>query len=486
MPHTSSTPFNDFDELGLAAPLAQAIAKAQYEKPRPIQAETIPPALAGRDVLGLAQTGTGKTAAFAIPCIEHLLAHRKKGPRVLVIGPTRELVTQIDDEFRKLTARTKIRTMTIYGGISEKPQIQKLERHPDVVCACPGRLLDLLGRGFVDLSRIETLILDEADHMFDMGFLPDIRRIIQQLPDKRQNLLFAATMPKEIRKLAEQILVDPFVSEIDHSVPAKTIEHALYPVREKRKIEMLRHFLRQDDFESAIVFTRTKRRARQLAQKLEKDGHRAIALQGNMSQNQRDRAMSGFRKRNYDILVATDVAARGIDVQSVSHVINLDIPNVAETYTHRIGRTGRSEQEGKAYTFITEEDGEMIAAIEKMIGMTLKIESVPGFEEVFIPKKTGRPRGGNRGRNTPATGAGSRRKRSGRRKPATSSRPARRRNPQSADSQESVGAPKRRRRRRKNSGTRQHSNAGSSSSGSSGTHSRRSSGSRKPTAQKPR
>ncbi|MEC9477370.1 MAG: DEAD/DEAH box helicase [Planctomycetota bacterium] len=400
MSDNNSTPIQDFAELDLAPPLAKAILKARYESPRPIQAHAIPPALTGRDVLGLAQTGTGKTAAFAIPCIEKLLAGRKKGPRILVIGPTRELVTQIDDEFRKLTSNTQIRTMTIYGGISEKPQIQKLERRPEVICACPGRLLDLLGRGFVDLSRIEILILDEADHMFDMGFLPDIRRIIKNLPEKRQNLLFAATMPKEIRKLAEQILTNPFVSEIDHSMPAKTIEHALYPVREKRKIEMLRHFLRQDDFDSAIVFTRTKRRARQLAQKLEKDGHRAVALQGNMSQNQRDRAMSGFRKRNYDIMVATDVAARGIDVQSVSHVINLDIPNVPETYTHRIGRTGRAEREGKAYTFITDADGEMVAAIEKMIGFPLKIESVPGFEEVFIPKKTGRKRGGHGGRSS--------------------------------------------------------------------------------------
>jgi ATP-dependent RNA helicase RhlE len=471
---TTFTPITDFAELDLSPPLAKAIVRAQYTTPRPIQAETIAPALAGHDVLGLAQTGTGKTAAFAIPCIEHLLARNKKGPRVLVIGPTRELVTQIDAEFRKLTAQTKIRTMTIYGGISEKPQIQKLERHPDVVCACPGRLLDLLGRGFVDLSRIETLILDEADHMFDMGFLPDIRRIIQHLPEKRQNLLFAATMPKEIRKLATQILTDPFVSEIDHTMPAKTIKHTLYPVREKRKIEMLRHFLRQDDFESAIVFTRTKRRARQLAQKLEKDGHRAVALQGNMSQNQRDRAMNGFRKRNYDILVATDVAARGIDVLSVSHVINLDIPNVPEIYTHRIGRTGRSEQQGKAYTFITEDDGEMITAIEKMIGMQLEIQSVPGFEEVFIPKKTGRARGGRRGSNAKASAGGSRQSRSGRRKPTSS----RTRNTHSGANQPSASSPGRRRKKRKSADARQRSNSGPSASGSSRSHRRRRSSAR--------
>ncbi|MGE4619632.1 MAG: DEAD/DEAH box helicase, partial [Planctomycetota bacterium] len=247
MSRTTIRPIDDFTELNLSEPLAKAIAKAKYSTPRPIQAHAIPAILDGKDVLGLAQTGTGKTAAFAIPSIEHILQKKSPSPRVLVIGPTRELVTQIDDEFRKLTAKTQIRTMTIYGGVSEKPQIKKLERRPEVICACPGRLLDLLGRGHVDLSKIEILILDEADHMFDRGFLPDIRRIIQKLPETRQNLLFAATMPKEIRKLAEQILVNPFVSEIDHSVPAKTIEHALYPVREKRKIEMLRHFLRQDD-----------------------------------------------------------------------------------------------------------------------------------------------------------------------------------------------------------------------------------------------
>ena len=392
-----------FDRFELHPDLARAVRAAGFSEPRPIQAETIPAALEGTDVLGLAQTGTGKTAAFAIPCIEYLLTNPERGPTVLVVAPTRELVTQIDKEFQRLAANTPIRTMTIYGGISEKPQISKLKRHPDVISACPGRLLDLLRQGHVDLDRIETLILDEADHMFDMGFLPDIRRILEQLPRERQNLLFAATMPGPIRKLAEQILVDPFVSEIDHTIPAKTIEHALYPVREKQKIEMLRHFLRQDDFKSAIVFTRTKRRARQLAQKLEQDGHRAVALQGNMSQNARDRAMGGFRQHQFDILVAPDVAARGIDVERVSHVINLDIPNTAETYTHRIGRTGRSEREGKACTFITEEDGEMIAAIEKMIGTRLEIQSVPGFEGAPVPGKfdgKGAPKPGSSGRGS--------------------------------------------------------------------------------------
>jgi len=442
---STNTSITDFDQLQLVPPLATAVAKAGYSTPRPIQAHAIPAALEGRDVLGLAQTGTGKTAAFAIPCIEHLLLRKKPGPRVLVVGPTRELVSQIDEEFKKLTRGTRLQTMTIYGGVSEKPQIQKLNRKPDVICACPGRLLDLYGQGHVDLTRIDTLILDEADHMFDMGFLPDIRRIISTLPERRQNLLFAATMPKEIRKLAEQMLIEPHVVEIDHSVPANTIEHALYPVREKRKIELLRHLLKDDGFDSAIVFTRTKRRARQLAQKLDDDGHRAVALQGNMSQNQRDRAMNGFRKRKFDILVATDIAARGIDVERVSHVINLDIPNTAEAYTHRIGRTGRSEREGKAFTFITEDDGEMIAAIEKAIGASIEIQTVPGFEEALIPTRGRKKRSGQRGRNR--SDSGPPRRSHSRNRPASNSR--RRSGAEGKDDSNRGDQPARKKRRRR-------------------------------------
>ena len=382
-----------FTDLQLKETLAQAIDKAGYQDPRPIQAESIPPALEGRDILGLAQTGTGKTAAFAIPAIESLLRNKGKSPRVLVIAPTRELVSQIDDEFRKLTRGSRLRSMTIYGGVSEKPQIEKLRKHPDIICACPGRLLDLMQQGHVDLRYIQKLVLDEADHMFDMGFLPDIRRILNELPENRQNLLFAATMPGEIRKLAQQILVDPFVAEINHTAPAKTIEHALYPVPEKKKIELLRRMLKENSFTSAIVFTRTKRRARQLAEKLGKDGHKAVALQGNMSQNQRDRAMNGFRKGQFDILVATDIAARGIDVESVSHVVNLDIPSTAEAYTHRIGRTGRSEREGKAFTFVSDVDMDMVLEIEKIIGQQIETIETPGFEGVdFTRPEKGRRR----------------------------------------------------------------------------------------------
>ena len=379
--------------------LERNLRSAGYDEPRPIQLETIPAVLEGRDVLGLAQTGTGKTAAFALPILNNLLESRRRpGPRVLVVAPTRELVIQIDSEFRKLANSTPIRTVVIYGGISERPQIQKLRRNPEIIVACPGRLLDLVGKGEVHLERVDTLVLDEADHMFDMGFLPDIRRIISELPEKRQNLLFGATMPREIRRLAERILHRPFRAELNHSAPAQTIDHALYPVREERKVAMLRHFVSQDDCVSAIVFARTKYRAKRLAEKLDRFGHRVVALQGNMSQGQRDRAMKGFRDGRFDILVATDIVARGIDVEQVSHVINFDVPNTPEAYTHRIGRTGRSERSGQAFTFVTEGDHVMVRAIGRKIGRPIRIGKVPGFEDTLVPRRSGEQRSSRQSR----------------------------------------------------------------------------------------
>jgi len=368
------------DAFGFAPALNRGIHAAGFTTPRPIQLETIPAALEDRDVLGLAQTGTGKTAAFALPILDLILDKRSPGPRALVIAPTRELATQIDAEIRTLAKFTDIRTVTIFGGVNSRPQIQALRRRPDIIIACPGRLLDLMQQGAVQLDRIETLVLDEADHMFDMGFLPDIRRILKALPTDRQNLLFSATMPKEIRTLADGLLVKPHVVELAHSAPADTIEHALYPVPEKQKRALLEHLLTTDSCNSAIVFMRTKHRARHLADQLSKAGHRAVGLQGNMSQGQRDRAMQGFRGRRFDILVATDIAARGIDVSGVSHVINFDVPNTPEAYTHRIGRTGRSEHEGKACTFVTREDMAWVRATERMIGAPIARCAVAGFE----------------------------------------------------------------------------------------------------------
>ncbi len=281
-------------------------------------------------------------------------------------------------------------------------QIAALRRRPEVIVACPGRLLDLMRQGAVRLGDVETLVLDEADHMFDMGFLPDIRRILQALPKDRQNLLFSATMPPEIRRLADEVLYEPHVVDLAGSGPAETIDHALYPVPETRKRDLLEHILGGDECKSAIVFTRTKHRARRLAQQLDQAGHRAVALQGNMSQGQRDRAMRGFRDRRFDILVATDIAARGIDVSGVSHVINYDVPTTPEAYTHRIGRTGRSELEGQACTFVTGEDWTWVRATERMIGESIARKQVERLTEVESARETRsasarNPRGGNRG-----------------------------------------------------------------------------------------
>ncbi len=391
--------FDTFDSFNLAPQILRGVADAGFTEPRPIQRDAIPAVLAGRDVLGLAKTGTGKTAAFALPILDGLLRQRGRGPRALIVAPTRELAQQIDAETNVLGRHIRLKTITIYGGVSQRPQIEALRRHPDIVVACPGRLLDLHSQGEINLSRVETLVLDEADHMFDMGFLPDIRRILAALPEERQNLLFSATMPSEIRHLADRVLSDPVVVELASKAPVSTIEHALYPVGEKQKGALLDAVLKLPGFASAIVFTRTKYRARRLAQQLDKRGFKAAALQGNMSQNARDRAMNGFRKRTFDILVATDIAARGIDVEKVTHVINYDVPSTAEAYTHRIGRTGRAEREGKAITFITDDDDQMVRAIERMIGARIERCAIEGGEEKVLPMPPEERRGPGRGRS---------------------------------------------------------------------------------------
>jgi ATP-dependent RNA helicase RhlE len=402
-----------FDRFELHPDLVRGVRAAGFVEPRPIQVETIPAALEGADVLGLAHTGTGKTAAFALPLLDQLLDGRKPGPRALVLAPTRELATQIDAEIRLLARFTSLKTALVFGGVPMRAQIDALRRRPDVVVACPGRLLDLMDQGVARLGDVETLVLDEADHMFDMGFLPDVRRILSALPEERQNLLFSATMPREIRHLADEVLYEPHVVELADTAPAETIEHALYPVPEGRKIDLLEHILAAGGCDSAIVFTRTKHRARRLAQQLDKAGHRAVGLQGNMSQAQRDRAMRGFRERRFDILVATDIAARGIDVSGVSHVINYDVPNTPEAYTHRIGRTGRSEREGKACTFVTGEDWGWVRATERMIGEPIARRQVERLTETEVarPAGTRAPRGRARdaGRGGPRPSRGRRR-----------------------------------------------------------------------------
>jgi ATP-dependent RNA helicase RhlE len=419
-----------FDRFELAEPLARGIREAGFEAPRAIQSDTIPAALAGRDVLGLAQTGTGKTAAFALPLLDRLLEARAPGdPRSLILAPTRELAQQIDAEIRRLARFTRVRTATVYGGVPIRTQISALRRSPEIIVGCPGRVLDLVQQRALRLSQVEVLVLDEADHMFDLGFLPDLRRILAALPARRQNLLFSATMPREIRQLAHELLRDPHVAELASSAPAETIDHALYAVAEHAKRDLLERILAEDGCESAIVFTRTKHRARRLAEQLDKSGHRTIALQGNMSQAQRDRAMQGFRSRRYDVLVATDIAARGIDVRSVSHVINFDVPNTPVAYTHRIGRTGRAEREGVARTFVTGEDRAWLRDTERMLGAAIPRLHVPGVASASIdapaePLKAAHHKRGRAGRSGARHGRASHGRR-GRRGAASSSRDCR-------------------------------------------------------------
>ncbi len=357
----------------------RGIAAAGFIDPRPIQTQAIPAALEGRDILGLAQTGTGKTAAFALPILEQILDEPCEGPQALIVAPTRELASQICEEIRLLARHTKITAVTLFGGVSAASQRAALRKHPDVIVACPGRLLDLHGQGVVHFDNITTLVLDEADHMFDMGFLPDIRRILAALPEDRQNMLFSATMPREIRHLADALLYEPHVVELNQDQPLETIEHALFSVDNPSKFDLLERVLGEDGFVSAIVFTRTKHRARKLARQLDSAGHQAIALQGNMSQNQRERALNGFRAQKFDILVATDIAARGLDIEQVSHVINFDMPTTPDAYTHRIGRTGRSERQGRAYTFVTPDDHDLVQAVERRMGAAIPRQAFDGL-----------------------------------------------------------------------------------------------------------
>jgi len=418
---TTASRGSGFDRFQLHPHLVRGLADAGFHEPRPIQVEALPAALEGRDVLGLAQTGTGKTAAFALPVLDWLLDEDIREPAILVLAPTRELAQQIDAEIRLLAKHTRIRTTTVFGGTPQRKQVQALRRGPEIIVGCPGRVLDLLQQGVLDLSSLETLVLDEADHMFDMGFLPDIRKILSRLPADRQNLMFSATMPRAIRQLADTVLHQPHVVELAPARPAALIDHALYPVAEGRKKDLLARVLAEDDCGSAIVFTRTKHRAKRLAQQLDRQGHRAVALQGNMSQPQRDRAMQGFRGRDFDILVATDIAARGIDVADIDYVINFDPPNTPETYTHRIGRTGRSEAHGKACTFVTRDDRDWVHSTEKVLGKSIPRRSVPGIDAEELGaavgergRGAGRPAPGRRRRGDGSEARSSRAPRSGR------------------------------------------------------------------------
>ena len=393
----------NFEQLSFDPRIAAGIKAMGYTDPMPIQQQAIPMVLNGRDVLGIAQTGTGKTAAFLLPILQRLTQGKLRHVRALILAPTRELAEQTYEASVQLGKLTKVRSLSIYGGVSQRPQVAALRRGVEVVVACPGRLLDLMRQGHIDLSHVEVLVLDEADRMCDMGFLPDVRRILEALPTRRQTLFFSATMPKDIRKLANRFLNDPATVQIGAIAPAKTVSHAFYPVPKPLKKRLLLALLEQTATGRVLVFTRTKYRARNLARDLKKRNYRAAALQGNMSQNQRQRAIGGFRDGKYDILVATNVASRGIDVDDITHVINYDMPDTLDAYTHRIGRTGRVDQTGEAFTFAETSDADMVRDIERLLGSKIERRRLSGFNyEGFKPesqfKRTGRRRSRRRRR----------------------------------------------------------------------------------------
>lgn len=370
----------NFDSFEFHPQINAGISAAGYSTPTPIQLRAIPPILEGRDVLGLAQTGTGKTAAFVLPILQRLLKGPRGRLRVLIISPTRELAEQTHTAITALGRKTGLRSLTIYGGVGVQPQIKGLRAGAEIVVACPGRLLDLMGQRVVNLSSVETLVLDEADQMFDMGFLPAIRRILAALPTQRQTLLFSATMPKEIRSLTKEFLRHPMMVELGASRPVETVGHAVYPVDQTRKFELLLAILRQSGNGKVLVFTRTKHRAKKLAGQLIRARLPATSLQGNLSQNRRQEAMDNFRSGRVKVLVATDIAARGIDVSRISHVINYDMPDTAIAYTHRIGRTGRMAKLGTALSLATEDDLPMIRTIERLLGRSLERRRLAGFD----------------------------------------------------------------------------------------------------------
>jgi ATP-dependent RNA helicase RhlE len=374
-----------FNQLGLQAEILKSVSDRGYTTPTPIQQEAIPPVLAGRDVLGLAQTGTGKTAAFLLPILQRLMTGPRRRTRALIVAPTRELAEQIRQEAAIFSRSLNLRSAVVYGGVGKNPQVEALRRGTEIIVACPGRLLDLIGDGAADLRSVEVLVLDEADRMCDMGFLPDVRRILKHLPAQRQTLFFSATMPDDARKLADTILKDPVTVQIGVTAPAETVSHAIYPVAQKQKKELLVNWLETTATGRVLIFTRTKHRARNLARDLERQGYRVAALQGNMSQNARQRAIDGFRSGKHDFLVATDVAARGIDVEDISHVVNFDMPDTVDAYTHRIGRTGRAEQSGEAITFYSADDTDMLRQIETTLGSRIERRRLAEFNYQELP-----------------------------------------------------------------------------------------------------
>jgi len=358
----------------------QGIKYAGYETATPIQEAAIPAAVRGRDIIGTAQTGTGKTAAFVLPILNRLLEGPRGMPRALIVTPTRELAEQINQVIHALAVGTKLRSATIYGGVGAGNQIKALRAGAEILVACPGRLLDLIQQRHAKMEKIEVLVLDEADRMFDMGFLPDVKRIIKAVPVRRQTMLFSATFPTEVEQLAAHSLTEPQKIAMGISKPAVTVAHALYPVPAHLKSGLLLELLKTIDSNSVLVFTRTKHRADKVARQIAHAGHKVTSLHSNRTQGQRQQALSGFKSGHFQIMVATDIAARGLDIESISHVINFDMPDTADAYIHRIGRTGRAQRTGDAFTLVTDEDKDMIRQLERIMGQPLKREIIEGFD----------------------------------------------------------------------------------------------------------
>ena len=370
----------NFEQFNLDPRLMQGIKYAGYETATPIQEAAIPAAVRGRDIIGTAQTGTGKTAAFVLPILNKLLDGPKGMPRVLIVTPTRELAEQINQVVHALAVGTGLRSATIYGGVGADRQIKALRQGVDILVATPGRLLDLMQQRFAKLNRVEVLVLDEADRMFDMGFLPDVKRIIKAVPVERQTMLFSATFPAEVELLASHSLINPQRISMGISKPAITVTHALYPVPSHLKSALLLRLLKQIDSDTVLVFTRTKHRADKVARQIAHAGHRVTSLHGNRTQGQREHALHGFKTGHFPIMVATDIAARGLDIEGITHVINYDMPDTADAYIHRIGRTGRAQRTGDAFTLVTPEDNDMIRALERIMGGPIKRETLPDFD----------------------------------------------------------------------------------------------------------
>ena len=372
-----------FESLGLSAELLRAVAEQGYTRPTPIQSQAIPVVLSGRDLIAAAQTGTGKTAAFTLPMLK-LLEDRPldhEHPRALVLVPTRELAAQVEESVRAYGRHLNPSTALIFGGVGFTPQVDDLKNGADIVVATPGRLLDHVGERTIDLSRVEILVLDEADRMLDMGFIHDIRKVLALLPAQRQNLLFSATFPEEIRELARGFMRDPVTVEVaPRNRPIDLISQVAHPVERDRKRVLLSHLVKQGNWQQVLVFCRTKHGANRLAEQLERDGIRTAAIHGNKSQPQRMKALQRFKDREIAVLVATDIAARGLDIESLPHVVNYDLPHVPEDYVHRIGRTGRAGESGQAVSLVSGEERELLRGIEKLIGKKIELQAVAGFE----------------------------------------------------------------------------------------------------------